>query len=194
MSRRIPRILGLVAVVAAAFCATQCQSAAAASVDRSRSAAAWGLVYEVLQHPRCLNCHPAGDRPLVGEHGEPHPQNVQRGSTGMGLFAMTCPTCHRDENTAGEHMPPGAPRWHLPPRNMPLVFEGRSPAQLARQLADPAQNGDKSPSALLQHVTEDPLVLWGWKPGLGREPVPVPHAEFVAAFRTWVDGGCQVPQ
>jgi hypothetical protein len=36
-------------------------------------------------------------------------------------------------------------------------------------------------------------VLWGWNPGDGRAPVSVPHAQFVEAFRAWVDGGCQIP-
>jgi hypothetical protein len=122
-----------------------------------------------------------------------HPQGVLRGPIGMGLFALTCPTCHQHQNTAGEHMPPGALRWRLPTRSMPLVFEGLSPAQLAQHLADPRQNGGRQPQELLQHVTADPLVLWGWNPGDGRAPVSVPHAQFVEAFRAWVDGGCQIP-
>lgn len=172
----------------------QCRSAAPDAAAAARSAAAWPLVYEVLQHPRCVNCHPAGDAPLVGDRGEVHPQNVQRGASGMGLYAMTCPTCHQAENTPGEHMPPGAGRWHLPPKSTPMVFAGRTSRELAAQLVDPRQNGDRTPAQLLQHVAEDPLVLWGWQPGDGRTPVPVPHAQFVAAFRVWVDGGCQVPQ
>jgi hypothetical protein len=184
----------MAATAAATCCLLQCQSTAIDAASKARSAVAWNTVYEVLQHPRCLNCHPVGDAPLTGERSEPHPQNVQRGPNGVGVFAMTCGTCHRDQNTAGEHMPPGAPGWHMPARHLPMVFEGRSPAELARQLADPKQNGNRSPADLLHHVTDDALVLWGWQPGDGREPVPVPHAQFVAAFRTWIDGGCQLPQ
>jgi hypothetical protein len=171
----------------------QCQIHEPTAAAKARSAAAFATVYEVLQHPRCVNCHPAGDAPLVGDLREVHPQGVLRGPIGMGLFALTCPTCHQHQNTAGEHMPPGALRWRLPTRSMPLVFEGLSPAQLAQHLADPRQNGGRQPQELLQHVTADPLVLWGWTPGDGRAPVSVPHAQFVEAFRAWVDGGCQIP-
>ncbi len=41
--------------------------------------------------------------------------------------------------------------------------------------------------------TQDKLVLWGWQPGAGRDPVPVPHAEFVAKFRTWAAAGGPCP-
>lgn len=74
-----------------------------------------------------------------------------------------------------------------------MVFEGRTPAQLCRQLKDPAQTGGKDLAALLHHIEEDELVGWGWNPGEGRTPVPVPRAEFVAAFRSWMDGGAVCP-
>lgn len=170
-------------------CATGGDGAAPAG-----GASAFAVVYEVLQHPRCVNCHPAGDRPLVGDDMQPHPQNVQRGPFGMGLYALRCVSCHQTQNADGAHLPPGAPNWHLPRPQMPLVFEGRTATELARQLADPAQNGGHTGDQLLRHVAEDPLVLWGWAPGTGRTPVPIPHAEFVAAMRAWVAAGCPVPE
>ena len=44
--------------------------------------------YPVFAHPRCVNCHPAGDRPLQGEPGRPHQPPVARGDDGFGLHAM----------------------------------------------------------------------------------------------------------
>jgi len=168
------------------------RAAATGSAD-SASSAAWSTVYEVLQHPRCVNCHPAGDRPLQGDDGRVHAQNVQRGPDGHGLFALRCATCHQTQNLAGAHLPPGAPSWHLPHPRSPLVFEGLSSGELCRALRDPARNGGRSPELVLRHASEDPLVLWGWDPGEGRAPVPVPHADFVAAMRAWVEGGCDCP-
>lgn len=173
-------------------CATTTTTAEAAA--RQHAMTAFHIVYEVLQHPRCRNCHPAGRVPLQGDAGQPHGQNVQGGDDGQGRFALRCSNCHRDENTPGEGQPPGAKGWHLPPAAMPLVFEGRSPAQLARQLGDPTQNGNRTPEQVLDHLRHDPLVLWGWNPGEGRAPVPIPHATFVAAMRTWIEGGCPVPE
>jgi hypothetical protein len=194
------RRFGLVSVAVgttlAALCAlSQCSSPASDSSGAATdSAAAWNTIYTVLQHPRCLNCHPVGDAPFVGESRQPHPQNVHRGAEGNGSFGMRCATCHQSANLPGAHLPPGSPNWHMPNPAMPLVFEGRSSGDLCRQLRDAKQNGGKTPEQLLQHMSEDPLVLWGWSPGDGRPPVSIPHADLVKAVRAWVDGGCDCPK
>ncbi len=172
---------------------TQCRSAGAGRADARASLDGWDTVYRVLQHPRCLNCHPAGDRPLQGDLGLEHAQNVQRGPDGRGLYAMACATCHQATNAPDAHQPPGAPHWQLPRPEEPLVFEGRSSSELCRQLRDPAHNGGRSHEALLEHMTADPLVLWGWDPGPGRTPVPIAQPAFAAAARAWVEGGCRCP-
>jgi hypothetical protein len=191
--------LAAAGALAAIGLAVQCASSnttdkTRASVSSAEGLRAFGVIYEVLQHPRCMNCHPVGDVPLQGDDHRPHAQYVQGGPDGKGLFAMECATCHGEANIAGAHMPPGAPNWHLPHRATPLVFEGMSETQLCRQLADRATNGDKSPEQLFEHFAHDPLVLWGWAPGDGRTPVPIPHAELVTAVRAWVDSGCACPE
>jgi mono/diheme cytochrome c family protein len=149
-------------------------------------------VARVLQSPRCQNCHPAGDRPLQGDQGKPHAQNISRASIAAGL---PCSTCHQDRNSEAIGVaggPPGAPRWNLPPAEHPMVFQGKTPTALCEQLKDPKHNGAKTLAQLLEHVSHDPLVLWGWKPGGTRPTPPLPHDRFVAAFATWVasDGAC----
>jgi hypothetical protein len=205
LAGRKPGSGALAAVFALASLGAQCTASEApqpAAIARSGPAApsarpsaleAWSVVYGVLQHPRCLNCHPAGDVPLQGDDSLPHAQNVQRGPDGRGLWALRCDACHGAQNAPGPHLPPGAPNWHLPRPEMPLVFEGRDPGELCRQLLDPAQNGGRSPEQLLEHMAHDALVLWGWSPGEGRAPVSTPHAELVAALRRWIDGGCACP-
>jgi hypothetical protein len=74
-----------------------------------------------------------------------------------------------------------------------MVFQGRTPAQLCAQLQDPAHTGKPDLPALLAHLAHDPLVLWGWDPGPGRTPVPIPHATFVSAARTWIEAGAPCP-
>ena len=194
-SARLPRAAAGFLLLASGALLAQCRSTpAVGAADVKASLAGWDVVYRVLQHPRCLNCHPAGDVPLQGETSVPHAQNVRRGSEGQGVFALRCATCHQTENAPGPHLPPGAPHWQLPHPDEPLVFEGRSSAELCRQLEDPQHNGGKTHAEILRHIAEDPLVRWGWDPGEGREPVPVPHAELVAAVRAWVDGGCACPE
>ncbi|HEX7904115.1 MAG TPA: hypothetical protein VF487_09570 [Chitinophagaceae bacterium] len=157
------------------------------------SANAFNEVYKVLMHPRCMNCHPSGDAPLQGDDSHIHVQNVTRGPDGKGLYAMKCSNCHQSENVAGLNMPPGNPNWHLPPANMKMIFQGRTPAQLARQLKDPKQTG-KSMTQLLEHVEHDKLVLGGWNPGDGRTLPPMSHEEFAKNFREWIEKGAAIPQ
>lgn len=192
-------VIGACAAAAIACAAASCGSPEPRAGGRAKGkaadpAAAWAVVYEALQHPRCLNCHPAGNVPLQGEESRPHAQNVQRGTDGTGRFALRCANCHREENTPGAHQPPGAPHWQLPHPRMPLIFEGRTSAELCRQLADPEQNGGRTPEQVFEHIAKDPLVLWGWSPGEGREPVSVPHADLLAALRVWIDAGCACPE
>lgn len=158
---------------------------------------AFATVAQVLQHPRCSNCHIPGDSPLVGDTRQPHPQQVARGPDGSGSPGLPCTTCHGDVNppaSYGPHVPPGAPHWALPPPDQRMAWIGLPPAQLCAMIQDRSQNGDRDFAALLTHVSEDKLVLWGWEPGAGRVAVNVPHAEFVAAFKRWVDAGGPCPE
>jgi hypothetical protein len=161
--------------------------------SREASARAFGDVARVLQSPRCRNCHPRGSAPLQGDAGRPHRMNITRLSAESGL---PCSTCHQERNAEALGIPggpPGAPHWQLPPAATPMVFEGMAVPDLCRQLKDPARNGGRSLAQLLEHVSADPLVLWGWKPGGKRTVPPLSHGAFVAAFRTWVAGGGACP-
>src|SRR2546428_2902204 len=149
-------IKGTLALGALVFITQGCQTKPAAPTaaekqtpsmqrDDAASRAAFLAVYPVLMHPRCMNCHPKGDQPLQGDDSHIHFQNVQRGPDGRALFAMKCANCHQLKNIAGEHMPPAHPEWHLPPANMRMVLEGKTPTELARQLKDPKHNGGNKP-------------------------------------------------
>jgi hypothetical protein len=164
---------------------------------RAAALAAFPTVQKVLQHPRCQNCHIPGDAPLQFDAGLVHAQNVKRGPEGKGVPGLSCATCHASKNppaSYGANMPPGAPTWHLPPPERKMVFINLSAADLCATVKDPKRNGGKDFAALLEHVSHDKLVLWGWNPGVGRAPVSVPHEEFVAAFKTWLDAGAPCPE
>ncbi|MFT3932762.1 MAG: hypothetical protein QM726_04025 [Chitinophagaceae bacterium] len=161
--------------------------------DSMASQKAFLAAYKVLMSPRCMNCHPKGDVPLQGDDSHLHTQGVKRGVDGKGLYALKCANCHQPQNSAGIHMPPGNPNWHLPPANMKMVFEGKTPRELAAQLKDPKRNGNKTLAQLIDHVTNDKLVLGGWSPGDGRTLPPLSHAEFAKNFKEWIDKGAYLP-
>jgi hypothetical protein len=161
--------------------------------DDARARAAFLSIVPVLKHPRCLNCHANGDFPRQGDDSHVHSQNVRRGLEGRGKFGEKCGACHQEQNVAGLNMPPGAPGWHLPPANMPMIWEGKTPGQICQQIKDAKQNNGKSVAQIVDHVTSDKLVLWGWNPGDGRTLPPLSHEEFAAKFTEWARFGAACP-
>ena len=155
------------------------------SAPTGASVAAFNAVYTVLQSPRCLNCHPAGDVPLQRDSGEPHGMRVTRHSADVGL---ACSTCHRPIGIDLPHLPPANRVWRMPPASQ--AFQGRSPRELCLQLQGAATS---DPVAFLHHVRDDSLVAWGWSPGAGRTVPPLTHTEFVAAVAAWMEGGVACP-
>jgi hypothetical protein len=147
--------------------------------------------YKVLMHPRCMNCHPSGDVPLVGDDSRLHPQGVKRGPNGKGLYALKCANCHQEENIPGKHMPPGNERWKLPSAKQKMIFQGKTPAELATHFKDSKYSGFKNfKEDLIDHVAYDPLVKNSWTYGT---PPPLTHAEFVAKIKEWIDKGAVIP-
>ena len=135
----------------------------------ARSAALFTELGKVLTHPRCVNCHPAGDHPHQGEQGRLHQPPVERGADGHGLPAMRCSICHGEANFDPGRVP-GHPEWHLAPRDM--TWEGKTLAEICAQIKDPARNGGRSLDELVHHIGDDSLVGWAWAPGFGRHPAP----------------------
>jgi hypothetical protein len=169
-------------------------SAVKAPAAKTDEASLFGALVPVLRHPRCLNCHSTGDFPRQGDDGHQHAMNVRRGATGLGVTAEKCTTCHQDYNLAGLHMPPGAPGWRLPPAATPMIWQGRTDAEICKQIKDPKQNGHKSLEQIVAHMTADKLVAWAWNPGEGRSPIPMSHDEFSAKVKTWAAAGAPCPR
>jgi hypothetical protein len=161
--------------------------------DSIGSTRAFMSVYTVLMSARCMNCHPSGDVPLQGDDSHLHTMNIKRGVDGHGVYAARCSNCHQAANTAGLHMPPGNPKWGLPPAKMRMVFQGRTPRQLALQLLDPKQNGGRTRQQLIDHMAKDDLVGWAWHPGDGRTLPPMSRPAFVAQVRLWIAKGAYAP-
>jgi len=198
---RIPLFVS-VAIVSASMLASQAVSETApnalASVESfssigdmaARSAAIFTELGKVLTHPRCLNCHPAGDRPRQGDMARLHQPPVERGADGFGLPAMRCPICHLQANYDAAGVP-GNPIWHLAPREM--GWEGKTLREICLQIKDPARNGNRSVDALIEHIGEDHLVGWAWSPGYGRQPAPGTQKQAGALVEAWVKTGAECP-
>lgn len=155
-----------------------------------RSAALFQEAGKVITHPRCMNCHPAGDRPSQGADLHPHVPLVVRGEDGMGAPAMRCTACHQEKNYAPSGVP-GALGWHLAPLEM--AWQGKSLPEICAQIKDPKRNGGKDIAALVHHMEDPELVGWAWAPGAKRAPAPGTQQDFVALIKAWADTGAACP-
>jgi hypothetical protein len=157
---------------------------------QARSIALFTEADKVLQHPRCLNCHPAAERPTQTDWMRPHQPRVIRGADGHGAAGMPCMACHHAGNFDPGHVP-GHPDWHLAPATM--AWQGRPLAQICCQIKDRTRNGGRDLVALIHHVSEDSLVGWAWAPGAGRTPAPGTQAEFGELIKAWAATGAFCP-
>lgn len=162
---------------------------AAIKDERARAAALFTEIGKVLTHPRCINCHPATERPLQGDMQRPHMPWVVRGPTGDGVPGLRCHTCHGEDGNY--RTVPGAPHWHLAPASMAWV--GKSLPEICAQLKDRERNGGKSMIEMHEHMAHDKLVAYGWKPPPHLEPAPGSQQTLGALFQAWLDAGAHCP-
>src|SRR6187401_1785122 len=117
--------------------------------EKLRSAAIFTEIGKVLTHPRCMNCHPAGDHPLQGAEHRPHMPPVWRAQPVAGDPGTNCAGCHTDANYtlhegARYQSIPGHPRWQLAPLSM--TWEGKSLSEICAQMKDKDRNGGRDPA------------------------------------------------
>ena len=79
-----------------------------------------------------------------------------------------------------------------------MGWQGMSRVEVAEALLDRSRNGGRSHEELIHHMTEDPLVLWAWEPGIDaagnpREAPPVSKEDFAAAVKQWFADGAIIP-
>jgi hypothetical protein len=168
---------------------------------RSEGLAAWQQVYSVLTHPRCINCHTAGDYPQQGDDRHRHLFNVVRGPEGRGVPALQCATCHQEANADSTGVP-GGHNWRLAPLSMRWQDANDNilpSAAVCKAITDRSGNGGHEGAALVRHHEEEHLVLWAWNPGRSidgslRSLPPITHDQFLAATRKWVEAGMPCPQ
>ena len=157
---------------------------------------AFDTMMDVVSHQRCLNCHPSDNVPKQGDESQPHQFGMARGTDNMGFQATKCTTCHQSENNRYSGVP-GAPHWSLAPASM--AWQGLTRNEIAEAMLDRNKNGNRSHQELIEHLTEDELVLWVFEPGVDqqgvpREKPPVAEEDFKAAVKEWFAAGAQIPE
>jgi hypothetical protein len=75
-----------------------------------------------------------------------------------------------------------------------MAWEGLGNADLCHALKDPRRNGGRDLAALVAHIGSDPLVAYGWDPGPGRTPVPIPRDELVNLMTAWIQAHAPCPR
>ena len=171
---------------------------AAISDPQERSRMLFTEAAKVIMNPRCMNCHPASDRPTQGNDMHAHSPAVTRGADGGGVPGNTCGACHMDRNVpifAGQQTSfqslPGHSRWGLAPIEM--AWEGKSIGEICRQIKDPRRNGGRDLALLHEHLAHDDLVAWAWNPGPGRDPAPGTQEQLGELVKAWIDSGAECP-
>ena len=168
------------------------------SDQAERSRALFNEVAKVVTNPRCMNCHPAGDRPLQGNDQHEHIPPILRGEAGLGVPGVSCSSCHTEKNftligTGAKYKSiPGHPRWQMAPIEM--AWEGKSIPQICEQIKDPNRNGGRTLALLQEHFAKDDIVAWGWNPGEGRDPAPGTQQQLGELVQAWIDSGAQCPK
>lgn len=164
--------------------------------DRTeRSVALFKEAARVLEHPRCLNCHPADRTPTQGDDLHPHSPTIRADEEGHGPPGLPCNTCHQIQNTPTNTRPiesiPGHAHWMLAPASM--SWQGLTAAQICEQIKDPARNGGRTLAKIHEHLALDTLVGWAWSPGAGRNPAPGTQQQFGQLIAAWIETGaaCQ---
>jgi transposase len=155
----------------------------------------WKVIFEVISHPRCANCHTDDQHPRwfdkATKQHKFHGMNVQRGVDGRGNAGLRCTNRHQASNSGAQNGPPGAPNWHLAPPEM--VWFGKSSTDVCAQFKDPSRTAGRDLPAMADHVRKDSLVAWGWTPGGDREAAPHSAQALYEAILRWQRAGapCQ---
>src|SRR5436305_4727132 len=167
------------------------------SDQAERSRALFNEIAKVVTHPRCMNCHPAGEHPLQGADHHEHMPPAYRGEGGVGIAGLSCSACHTEKNftlvgTGATYKSiPGHPRWGLAPLEM--AWEGKSLSQICQQIKDQNRNGGRTLAQLHAPLAHDDRVARGSPAGEGREPAPGTQAQLGELTQAWIETGAVCP-
>jgi hypothetical protein len=160
-----------------------------------RSVALFEEAARVIEHPRCLNCHPVDRTPTQGDDLHPHSPPMRADSEGHGPPGLPCNTCHQAQSTPTHTTPiesiPGHAHWMLAPPSM--RWQGLTTREICQQIKDPKRNGNRTLAKIHEHLAFDTLVGWAWSPGAGRVPAPGTQQAFGELIAAWIATGAACP-
>lgn len=160
-----------------------------------RSVALFEEAARVIEHPRCMNCHPADRTPTQGDDLHPHTPPMRADNEGHGPPGLPCNTCHQEQSTPTNTRPiesiPGHAHWMLAPPSM--SWQGLTTRQICEQIKDPKRNGNRTLAKIHEHLAFDTLVGWAWSPGAGRQPAPGTQKAFGELIAAWIETGAACP-
>ncbi|MDG2308582.1 MAG: hypothetical protein P8R42_28715 [Candidatus Binatia bacterium] len=147
--------------------------------DPMTFAQACDVIGDVVDSPRCRNCHASITE--VTRYDTMQNHGLSPGET--------CSNCH---NPNGGNTPwpgQGEPVWHQP-TDAGMQWTGLSTGEVISRMADENTNGDRSLNQIASHVVMDHLVLWAFDPAGGNgntgDRTPAPYADsYSQAFLVW---------
>ncbi len=167
---------------------------AAITNEQERSAAIFTEMGKVLEHPRCVNCHPVTGAATQGNDLHPHNPPIIRGDGDFGAVGMNCNACHGPENipfqTGAGTMPGAADGWMMAP--VSLGWRDKSLGEICAILKDPNATGGHDLQEVHDELAGNSLIGWAWDAG-GRTQPPGSQAEFAALTQAWIDTGAACP-
>ena len=140
-----------------------------------RSRVMFNEIAKVLTHPRCMNCHPAGE---IRCRARTVTNICRRRGAKTSLQVRSAPPARLVTTTRTSQSPRPPPTKASPAiragasRRCRWLWQGKSIGDICRQVKDVSRNGGRDLALLQEHIAKDDLVAWGSNPGPGREPAP----------------------
>ena len=162
-----------------------------------RSRALFNEVAKVVTHPRCMNCHPAGEHPTQGNDQHEHmpPTCAARPASASPGVLLGLP--HREELHAGRHRRDATRAFRAIRAGSSRRSRWRGRASRSARSASSSRTRSataaRSLALLHEHFAKDDLVAWGWAPGEGREPAPGTQQQLGELAQAWIDTGAECP-
>ncbi|MEM0949930.1 MAG: hypothetical protein AAGK37_21220 [Pseudomonadota bacterium] len=173
------------------------------TVNQEEGLNAWGRIYDVAGHPRCVNCHVGSDNipvwsgPSYGQR-RPHGMAINAGDSRIGAGQLSCNACHQT-SAEPQALPHAAPRSGMDWQLAPVEFQwiDKTSVEICTQMRNPERNGGRDAAGLVEHILHDAalfgFIAWSFDPGPGREAAPGSLQAHLEDMVIWTAAGMPCP-